>query len=149
MRNTIEMVMGAVVLIIAGAFLWLALSITSFQHGETITVEAVFGKIGDLNVGDDVRISGIAIGSVADTRLDPDIFEARVVMNIYPAYAIPDDSVVRVSSTSLLGGSHIDIVPGISMDVIAENHVFYNTLDPVNLTDMIGKAIFSDGQSGQ
>jgi phospholipid/cholesterol/gamma-HCH transport system substrate-binding protein len=70
-------------------------------------------------------------------------------MAIDPAYAIPDDSVVRVSSTSLLGGSHIDIVPGISMDVIAESHVFYNTLDPVNLTDMIGKAIFTDGNSGQ
>ena len=70
-------------------------------------------------------------------------------MAIDPTYAIPDDSVVRVSSTSLLGGSHIDIVPGISMDVIAESHVFYNTLDPVNLTDMIGKAIFTDGNSGQ
>ncbi|MBL6603259.1 MAG: outer membrane lipid asymmetry maintenance protein MlaD [Proteobacteria bacterium] len=149
MRNTIEMVMGAVVLIIAGAFLWLALSITNFKPNDTITVEAVFGKIGDLKVGDDVRISGIAIGSVSSTRLDPEIFDAYVEMAIDPSYAIPDDSVVRISSTSLLGGSHVDVVPGNSMDTIAEGHVFYNTLDPINLADLIGKAVFSSDQTGE
>jgi len=149
MRNTIEMVMGAVVLIIAGAFLWLALSITNFKPNDTIMVEAVFGKIGDLKVGDDVRISGIAIGSVSSTRLDPEIFGAYVEMAIDPSYAIPDDSVVRISSTSLLGGSHVDVVPGNSMDTIAEGHVFYNTLDPINLADLIGKAVFSSDQTGE
>jgi len=35
------------------------------------------------------------------------------------------------------------------MDTIAEGHVFYNTLDPINLADLIGKAVFSSDQTGE
>ena len=68
-RNTIETVMGAVVLIVAGVFLWMAYAVTNIQSSDGTMISAEFGGIGGLNVGDDVRISGIKIGKV--TRNGP------------------------------------------------------------------------------
>ena len=149
MRNTIEMVMGAVVLLIAAAFLWLAVSISDFKPANTITIEAVFSKVGGLRVGDEVRVSGVRVGRVSGLRLDPEVFDAYVVMAVERGVAIPDDSVVRIASSSLLGGSHIDLVPGNSDASIADGHVFYNTLDPVDLLDILGRAIFAGGEAGE
>lgn len=146
-RNTIEMVMGAVVLVVAFAFLWLALSITNLQTGNTITVSAVFGEIGDLNVGDDVRVAGISIGTVADTQLDQTLFQARVDLAVDAEVRIPDDSIARISSASLLGGSYVELIPGISDDAMGDGFVIHDTRDPINLSDLIGKAVFAGGDS--
>ena len=146
-RNMIEMVMGAVVLVVAFAFLWLALSITNLQSGNTITVSAVFGEIGDLNIGDDVRVAGISIGSVADTELDQTLYQARIALALDAEVAIPDDSIARISSASLLGGSYVEIIPGISDATMGDGFVIFDTRDPVNLSDLIGKAVFSGGDS--
>ncbi|MCG8625452.1 MAG: outer membrane lipid asymmetry maintenance protein MlaD [Proteobacteria bacterium] len=146
-RNMIEMVMGAVVLIVAGAFLWLALSITNLKSGNTITVSAVFGEIGDLNIGDDVRVAGINVGSVADTELDPTLYQAHVELALDAEVRLPDDSIARISSASLLGGSYVELIPGISDEVMTDGFVIFDTRDPVNLADLIGKAVFSGGDS--
>ena len=146
-RNMIEMVMGAVVLVIAFAFLWLALSITNLKSGNTITVSAVFGEIGDLNIGDDVRVAGINVGSVADTELDQTLYQARVELALDAEVQLPDDSIARISSASLLGGSYVELIPGISDEVMGDGFVIFDTRDPVNLADLIGKAVFSGGDS--
>ena len=147
-RNTIETVMGAVVLLVAGVFLWLAYSVTDIRASEGITVKAEFGAIGSLNVGDDVRISGIRVGKVLETELNTQTFGAMVTLSLDERISLPSDSAARIAASSLLGGSYVDIIPGFEEDYIAEGDMIYDTRDPVSLTDLLGKAVFAAGGDG-
>ena len=144
-RNTIETVMGAVVLIVAGVFLWMAYAVTNIQSSDGTMISAEFGGIGGLNVGDDVRISGIKIGKVTETDLNPKTFGATVTLSIDPSISLPTDSAARIAASSLLGGNHVEILPGFEEDMITSGGMIYDTRDPVNLTDLLGKAVFSGG----
>jgi phospholipid/cholesterol/gamma-HCH transport system substrate-binding protein len=144
-RNTIETVMGAVVLLVAGVFLWLAYAVTDIRSSDGAIVSAEFGAIGSLNVGDDVRLSGIKIGKVVETELNVETFGALVTMSLDERISLPTDSTARIAASSLLGGSFIDIIPGFEETYIADGDSIYDTRDPVNLTDLLGKAVFSGG----
>ena len=144
-RNTIETVMGAVVLIVAGVFLWMVYAVTNIQSSDGTMITAEFGGIGGLNVGDDVRISGIKIGKVTDTNLNAQTFGATVTLSIDPSISLPADSAARIAASSLLGGNHVEILPGFEEDMIPSGGMIYDTRDPVNLTDLLGKAVFSGG----
>ena len=144
-RYTIETVMGAVVLIVAGVFLWMAYAVTNIQSSDGTMISAEFGGIGGLNVGDDVRISGIKIGKVTDTNLNTQTFGATVTLSIDPSISLPADSAARIAASSLLGGNHVEILPGFEDDMIPSGGKIYDTRDPVNLTDLLGKAVFSGG----
>ena len=146
-RNTIETVMGAVVLLVAGVFLWLAYAVTDIRSPAGISVKAEFGAIGSLNIGDDVRISGIKVGKVIDTKLDDKTFSAVVTISLDERILLPSDSAARIAASSLLGGSFIDIIPGYEEEMIADGDIIYDTRDPVNLTDLLGKAVFSGGST--
>jgi phospholipid/cholesterol/gamma-HCH transport system substrate-binding protein len=146
-RNTIETVMGAVVLIVAGVFLWMAYAVTNIQSSDGLILKAEFGAIGGLNIGDDVRISGIKVGKVIDTTLNPKTYGATVMIAVDERISLPVDSAARIASSSLLGGNHVDILPGFEEDFLQSGAVIFDTRDPVNLTDLLGKAVFSGGGS--
>lgn len=145
MRNTIETVMGAVVLLVAGVFLWLAYSVTDIRSPDGIEVTAEFGAIGSLNIGDDVRISGIKVGKVTGTQLNDETFGAIVTFVLDKRLSLPSDSAARIAASSLLGGSYVEIIPGFEEDLIVDGDSIYDTRDPVNLSDLLGKAVFSGG----
>jgi phospholipid/cholesterol/gamma-HCH transport system substrate-binding protein len=146
-RNTIETVMGAVVLIVAGVFLWMAYAVTNIQSSDGLILKAEFGAIGGLNIGDDVRISGIKVGKVIDTTLNPKTYGATVMIAVDERISLPVDSAARIAASSLLGGNHVDILPGFEEDFLQSGAVIFDTRDPVNLTDLLGKAVFSGGGS--
>jgi len=146
-RNTIETVMGAVVLIVAGVFLWMAYAVTNIQSSDGLILKAEFGAIGGLTIGDDVRISGIKVGKVIDTTLNPKTYGATVMIAVDERISLPVDSAARIAASSLLGGNHVDILPGFEEDFFQSGAVIFDTRDPVNLTDLLGKAVFSGGGS--
>ena len=63
-RSLAETVMGSVVLIVAGVFLYFFITTAQIQTVQGYSVSARFGNVGGLQAGSDVRISGIAVGSV-------------------------------------------------------------------------------------
>ena len=68
---------------------------------------------------------------------------ARISMAIDPAIKLPNDSSARITAASLLGGNYLELMPGSALETIAEGAVLYDTRDPVSLTDLLGKAVFS------
>jgi len=70
-------------------------------------------------------------------------YNAKVDVQLFASIKIPDDSSARITSSSLLGGNFIDIVPGSSQTFLNPNDVIYDTSDPVSFTDMLGKIVFS------
>lgn len=146
-RNTIETVMGAVVLVVAGMFMVFAYVSADLTAGGGYTVTANFNKVAGLAVGGDVRMSGIKIGTIVSQELDTETFLAKVTMNIRDDVALPLDSAAAISSESLLGGNYLEIIPGGAPDMIENGGRIDFTQDPVDVVQLIGKFIFSAGEA--
>ena len=142
-RNMLETVMGAIVLLTAVAFVSLAYEAANIRGTDGYELEAEFGATGGLSVGDDVRISGIKVGRISRQELDPVTYAARIVMSLDERIRIPADSSARITAASLLGGNYLELIPGADEDMMQPGEVIYDTRDPVSLTDLLGKAVFS------
>lgn len=142
-RNMLETVMGAIVLLTAVAFVSLAYEAANIRGNDGYELEAEFGATGGLSVGDDVRISGIKVGRISRQELDPVTYAARIVMSLDERIRIPADSSARITAASLLGGNYLELIPGADEDMMQPGEVIYDTRDPVSLTDLLGKAVFS------
>ncbi|MEC8366168.1 MAG: outer membrane lipid asymmetry maintenance protein MlaD [Pseudomonadota bacterium] len=142
-HNMLETVMGAIVLLTAVAFVSLAYEAANIRGTDGYELEAEFSATGGLSVGDDVRISGIKVGRISRQELDPVTYAARIVMSLDERIRIPADSSARITAASLLGGNYLELIPGADEDMLQPGEVIYDTRDPVSLTDLLGKAVFS------
>jgi phospholipid/cholesterol/gamma-HCH transport system substrate-binding protein len=136
-----ETVIGAVVLAVAGGFIFYAAQHSDFGTGGDYEVTAVFRKADGLTVGGDVRISGVKVGSIRQVSLDPKSYSADVRMSIADGVQIPDDSAATVASDGLLGGAHVSIQPGGSEFMLDPGGEITITQGSVNLMDLIGRAV--------
>ena len=142
-RNTLESVMGAIVLLAAVGFVALAYEAADVKGDGGYEIAAEFGSTGGLSVGDDVRISGIKVGQITAQQLDSITYAAKVSMAIDPTIKIPSDSSARITAASLLGGNYLELMPGAATDTLGAGGVIYDTRDPISLSDLLGKAVFS------
>lgn len=141
-RNAIETVLGGVVLAAAGMFLFFAYSTVEVKTVKGYEVSALFYKIGGLNKGGDVRVSGIKIGTVTEQGLDPDTFDAVVRMSISPNVRLPVDTVASIASEGMLGGKYVRLEPGIEKIYIEAGGTITKTRDFRSLEDQVGEIIF-------
>lgn len=141
-RNAIETVMGAVVLLVAGVFVFFAYDMAQVKAVEGYEVTALFYKIGGLNEGSDVRISGIKVGTVIEHELDPESYDARVRMTITREVKLPVDTVASIASEGLLGGKYVRLEPGTDKSYIKDGGTITKTKDFRSLEDQVGEIIF-------
>lgn len=142
-RNLIETVMGAAVVAVAVLFVVLAYTSSSVSAVNGYEVSARFNRVDGLNVGSDVRLGGIKIGSVTGLSLDTATFQAVATLGIARDVLLPTDSSARILSEGLLGGTYVDVQPGGDDAMMAEGGGFEYTQDPVNLVDLLGRFVFS------
>ncbi len=141
-RNLIETVMGGVVLGAAGLFLAFAYRHADFKQVQGYGITARFASVGGLDMGSDVRINGIKVGTVSASRLDPQTFEAVVTLTIGPDYRLPLDTVATVATDGLLGGKFVKLFPGHSNDRIQDGGAITKTKDYKSIEEMVGELIF-------
>jgi len=141
-RNVIETVLGAVVLVVAGLFVYFAYSTANIGGTDGYQVDAAFFKIGGLTAGSDVRINGIKVGTVTSRRLDPQTFDAIVTMSIEDHIQLPSDTVASIASEGLLGGLYVRLEPGNEAEAIPAGGRVTETRNFRSLEDQVGEIIF-------
>lgn len=151
MRNMVETVMGAVVLAVAGVFVFFAYSTANVQSEKGYDLTARFYKVGGLRTGGDVRINGIKVGTVSTLTLDNQTYDAVVRMSIDNAYQLPDDTVAAIGSQGILGGAYVRLEPGKSKNRLSAGGSIGKTKDFRSLEDQVGQIIFlaTGGSNGQ
>jgi len=154
-RSVAEVATGAVILAVAFLFLGYAVlnSGRGTSNGEGIRLTARFDRIDGLSNGADVRIAGVRVGSVTDSRIDPQTFSAELTIRVDRSLRLPDDTSAEVTSEGLLGGRYVSLVPGGSEKVLADGGRITQTQGSVSLESLLGRFIFSvtqmnAGQSG-
>jgi len=143
-NNIVETIIGAVVLAFAAIFLIFAYRTADLgAGGNGLNLIAKFDQVDGLQVGSDVRMSGIKVGTVTSQTLDTESFRAIIGISINDNIQLPDDSAAKVASESLLGGSYLALEPGGSEDLLVSGDEITYTQSAVSLMDLIGQAIFS------
>lgn len=140
--------MGALVLAVAGVFLFYAYSSSDFGKGGGYEVIARFTTVGGLKPGSDVRMSGIKVGTVSKQVLDPQSYLAEVTLSIDDSIQLPIDSSAAVSSEGLLGGNFVDLVPGGDEKMLQPGERIELTQDAVDFIQMLSRFMFQAGSSG-
>ncbi len=136
-----ESVVGVAVLIVAAMFLFYAYETSGRAlTARTYTLTAVFGRVDGVTPGSDVRISGVKIGAVSDSALDPKTYEARVKLAVANGVEIPEDSAAKIVSDGLLGGAHVAIEPGGSEVMLAQGDSISITQGSVDLLGLAMQA---------
>ena len=150
-RNHVETLLGAAVLAVALGFLAWAYGRSDAGDPGGYTLRAKFDRVDGLEIGGDVRISGIKVGRILAQGLDPQTFRAEVTFSVRNGIELPSDSSAAIVSSGLLGGKYLAVVPGGEDQVLADGGEIKLTQSSVNLEDLIGRYIFSSqgGQSGQ
>lgn len=141
-RNLVETVLGAVVLMVAGIFVYFFQQTAQVRATQGYAVTASFAKIGGLAKGSDVRISGIKVGTVTGQRLDPKTFDAVVTMTIASEVKLPADTTAVVDSEGILGGKYVRLEPGRAAETIPPGGPIRKTRDYRSLEDQVGEIIF-------
>jgi phospholipid/cholesterol/gamma-HCH transport system substrate-binding protein len=141
--NVIETITGTIVLIIAGIFMWFAYTGSGLTQPKGYPLFAKFERVDGLNVGSDVKISGVKVGTVSNQYLDPQTFLAKVEFSVDSSVKVPVDSIAEIVSDGLMGGKYLALVPGGSDENIAAGGLVTHTQASVSLESMIGQLIFS------
>jgi phospholipid/cholesterol/gamma-HCH transport system substrate-binding protein len=141
-RNIIETVMGAVVLVVAALFIYFAYTTAQVRTGPGYELTAVFSTVGGLAPGSDVRISGIKVGTVQSSRLDPGSYNAVVVLTVAEDVRLPADTLAVVASEGVLGGRYLELRPGRSTALLQAGGRISETRAYRSLEDQVGEIIF-------
>ncbi|OUR78062.1 outer membrane lipid asymmetry maintenance protein MlaD [Alphaproteobacteria bacterium 46_93_T64] len=143
-NNIVETIIGGVVLAFATIFLVFAYRTADLGTGNGgLNLIAKFDQIDGLQIGSDVRMSGIKVGTVTSQILDPETYRAIVGISIRDNILLPEDTAAKVAAESLLGGSYLDLEPGGAEDMLENGDEITFTQSSVSLMDLIGQAIFS------
>jgi len=141
--NFVETLIGAIVVVIAGVFLFYGYTNSGMRSEAGYQVTAEFNRVDGLATGSDVRLSGIKVGTVVSQTIDPKNYKAVVTMNLANDVKIPDDSSAKITSEGLLGSNYVALTPGGSEDYLQNGSQIDFTQGSVDLMGLIGQAVFS------
>jgi phospholipid/cholesterol/gamma-HCH transport system substrate-binding protein len=147
-RNIIETIMGAAVILVAVGFVVFAFSATGVSSVDGYRVTARFDNAQGVNPGTDVRMAGVKIGSVVEQELNPNTYFAEVTLAIQEDIRLPQDTSARIVPEGLLGGNYVNLEPGGAEETIPDGGQIQYTQGAVNLIDLIGRFMFSNGDGG-
>ncbi len=141
-RGAVETILGAVVLLIAIGFVFLGARSIDLQDNDGYQLTARFLKVGGLDRGSDVRISGVKVGSVVDRTLDDQTFEAVVTFTVRNDLRLPVDTEAGVTAEGLLGGKYLRLFPGKQTETLAPEGEIVQTRDFQAIEDTVSEIIF-------
>jgi phospholipid/cholesterol/gamma-HCH transport system substrate-binding protein len=143
-----ETAVGAVVIAAAAGFLAYSLTVGGKASGHGYQVQAKFGQVGALSPGAVVSVAGVKVGTVSSITLDPKTYLAVVKLDLDAKTPLPADSVAKITSDGLLGGQHVAIEPGGSVDNLKAGSEIENTQGAVDLFGLVGQFLRPQAPAG-
>lgn len=142
-RNIVETILGAVVLLVAGGFVFFFYRNTDIKPATGYELTAEFSQINGLETGSPVRLAGVKIGQILGFELDRKNYRAIVHMNIDNGVELPTDTTAIIESAGLLDGKFMTMQPGAEEEMLKQGDKITMTQASPSLEQLLGKFIFS------
>jgi phospholipid/cholesterol/gamma-HCH transport system substrate-binding protein len=142
--SMVETAVGAIVIIIAAVFFYYVYQTSG--EGSTAAgyrIIAEFDNVGAIDVGTDVRLAGIKVGTVEAQEINPESFQARVTMAINPAIRLSDDTSAKITNEGLLGSAFIALEPGGADAKLEDGGEISNTQGAIDIWKLVSESMFS------
>jgi phospholipid/cholesterol/gamma-HCH transport system substrate-binding protein len=141
-RNIVETIVGALVLAVAGLFVFYAFAKSDTRAPNGYEIIARFGRVDGLKRGADVTLSGVKVGTVTGVDLDRKTYQAVVHMMVASNVDLPTDTNAKIVSESLLGNMVLVLEPGGDKQMLKDGGEIEKTQDAISLTELIGKIMY-------
>ena len=141
-RNIVETIVGALVLAVAGLFVFYAFAKSDARAPSGYEITARFGRVDGLRRGADVTLSGVKVGTVTGVDLDRKTYQAVVHMMVASGVDLPVDTNAKIVSESLLGNMVLVLEPGGDNQMLRNGGEIEKTQDAISLTELIGKIMY-------
>ncbi len=146
MNNALQSIRVGIFFVLGLSLLYIVyemLGQKDFSKKEGYHLTARFDDIKLTAAGDEVRMAGVKIGTVNETRLVEG--QAEVVLRIIDEYKIPEDSTVMIAAAGLLGRNYITIAYGNEAAGFLADGNSITSKKSFDMNDMIAKV----GQIGE
>ncbi|KVV15179.1 MlaD family protein [Flavobacterium sp. TMP13] len=106
--------------------------------GETFYIQSKFKNVSGLEVGNNVRFSGINIGTIEEIGLvnDSTVLVKMVIQGDVQKF-IKTDAKATIGSEGLMGDKVLTIVPGSKSTVMIENNAVIGSLAAIEMDDLM------------
>ena len=142
-KINIEFVLGFIILILSIiSIFYYSSKINFLNKNETFQINSSYFDVGNMTIGNDVKINGVKVGEVLNIKLDQVSYMAIITSSIDKSINIPDDSVFKISNNGFIGSSYIEIQLGNSEEILKNNDYSVNNIDAVSLEEIINNFIF-------
>jgi phospholipid/cholesterol/gamma-HCH transport system substrate-binding protein len=116
-RKFVAPLIKLVVFLVITAFATFILgeTIANSSYGSTYTYKAEFNDVTGLQIGDDVRISGVRVGTVSNIQLKKDNKNrgyALVSFSVEKSAKVPASAIVNLRYRNLVGQRYLDVEQG-------------------------------------
>jgi len=139
----LEFILGLLILSVSIVFMFYYLSkLNLFNKVDKLQINSSFFDIGNINIGNDVKIKGVKVGEVSNISLDEENYVAIITSSINDSIKIPIDSVFKISNNGFIGSPYIEIELGSSEESFKNNDYAINNIDAVSLEEIINNFIF-------
>ncbi|MBO1324887.1 outer membrane lipid asymmetry maintenance protein MlaD [Acetobacter sp. TBRC 12305] len=106
-------------------------------------LNADFAHIDGLDIGSDVRLAGVTVGTVVAETVNPTTYKAHVTFTVRPDIKLTTDTAAIITSDSLLGGKYIALSPGGDDKMLSPGATVTQTQGAISLEQLLSKFIFS------
>ena len=145
-ENLIEALVGLLVLMVGIWFVVFAYQRTEAGGiGRGYSVTARFPNVTGVSVGTDVRVSGLKVGTVTSSRLDPQTYQALLELSLNDNVKLPIDTSAAITSEGILGGNYIALQPGGDSEMLRPGDEITDTHGSVDMLGLIGQVINRTG----
>ena len=142
-KINIEFVLGLIILIISIiCFFYISTKINLFNNIEKFQINSSFFDIGNVTIGNEVKIKGVKVGEVSSISLDQENYMAIITTSLDKNIKIPDVSIFKISNNGFIGSPYIEIQLGNSEKILKNNDNSINNIDAISLEEIINNFIF-------
>ena len=142
-KINIEFILGLLILTITViCFFFYFSKVNILNEVKPIKIYSSFLDIGNMSIGNDVKIKGVKVGEVTGIRLDQENFMAITTSSVEENIIIPNDSIFKISNNGFIGSPYIEIQLGNSNEILKNNDYSINNVDAVSLEEIINSFIF-------
>jgi phospholipid/cholesterol/gamma-HCH transport system substrate-binding protein len=136
-KNYLEILVGVAIVVVSVVLVLFAVKVADKKiNQEFYTLFANFDNIEGISIGAKIKIGGIEIGEV-DKLLIDNGYRVRLVLKIKKDINIPADSVIKVSTSGIIGGKYLKVEVGGEERFLKKGDSFEFTESSLDLEEMI------------
>ncbi len=150
-NNSFETLIGALVIVICILFIFLSAKVSGSRQklSSGYKIIAEFDNVDGLNIGSDIKVAGVKVGSILDISLNKENYRATIVLKVIDTLKIPADSIFKVSTSGLIGNKFINIKIGADEEFLKDGEYAEFTESSMDLEDLISRFIFNSGNKNE